>query len=102
MNQLELIQFLKCDILAYTPGISVAHPIPQVTRPTTVHLPDSAWQTSGDPPSPVQASLPVSVPAHTSLASSWKRSPTPAPLRFKALFSAELHSGPSISCTGVL
>ena len=66
------MKFLKCDILVYTPGISDAQPTPQVTRPTTVHLPDWAWHTSGEPPSPVQASLPTSAPAHSSLSSSTK------------------------------
>merc|ERR1712130_971385 len=41
------------------PGTSLAHPTPQVTSPTTVHLPDSPWQTRGLPPSPVQASFPT-------------------------------------------
>ena len=42
ISQFEFIQFLKLATLAYTPGVSGPQPTPQVTSPTTVHLPDWA------------------------------------------------------------
>ena len=42
ISQFEFIQSLKLATLAYTPGVSDPQPTPQVTSPTTVHLPDWA------------------------------------------------------------
>ena len=42
---------------------SSPHPMPQETSPTTCHLPETAWHTNGEPPSPSQVSLPASPPA---------------------------------------
>lgn len=51
----------------YTPGtLDEAQPIPHAAKPATNALPFIS-QTSGDPPSPVQASLPGSPPAHIKL-----------------------------------
>merc|ERR1719245_160336 len=53
--------------LAYTPGTPLLpQPTPQVTSPTTYHRPVLAWQTSGAPPSPSQASFSAWPPAQTS------------------------------------
>merc|ERR1712130_435215 len=59
------------------PGTSLAHPTPQVTSPTTVHLPDSPWQTRGLPPSPAQISLVLRL----------NLLPLPARCAFRAFFS---------------
>ena len=42
ISQFEFIQSLKLATFAYTPGVSEPQPTPQVTSPTTVHLPDWA------------------------------------------------------------
>merc|ERR1712211_124257 len=69
------------------------------TSNTPCHQPNQcppsrlAWQTRGLPPSPVHASFPFSVPAHTSPCVSWNLSPTPGFFWLRACSKAALLSG---------
>merc|ERR1711902_144753 len=87
-NGPELERMCGCILkLPFCFLFQLAHPTPQVTRPTTVHLPESPWQTRGLPPSPVQASFPTWPPAQISLWLRLNLFPLPARYWFKALFN---------------